>query len=96
MSFRSRLDDLPLFASDLEIAEAVVGKRYAKEWAQTRLPTLAGKTGFPPIDPFHEGRPVPLVRRFYESYLGLGGVGAPQGAADPAAWKSAIRGKRKT
>ncbi|RVA25271.1 hypothetical protein EN935_24630, partial [Mesorhizobium sp. M7D.F.Ca.US.004.03.1.1] len=65
MTFRSQLDDLPLFATDIEIAEAIVGKTYAKEWAQKRLPVLAGKPGFPPVDAFHGGRAVPLVRRFY-------------------------------
>ncbi len=94
--FRSQLDNLPLFASDLEIAEAIVGKKFAEEWAKTRLPTLATKPGFPPIDEFHNGRPVPLVKRFYEGYLGLGYPGAPPGAANHAAWKSASRRKKAT
>lgn len=92
---RSRLDALPLFADDLELAEAIVGKKRAKKWALERLPTLAGKPGFPAIDPFHGGRPVPLVRRFYEQYLGM--TGARPGAAgreNPDAWRRSP-GKRQ-
>ena len=83
------LDSLPLFASDLAIAEAIVGKKYAAEWARDRLPTLASKPGFPPIDALHGGRAVPLVKRFYESYLGItgGSFGVPDGPENPAAWK---------
>ncbi|ESX86959.1 hypothetical protein X755_29555 [Mesorhizobium sp. LNJC405B00] len=93
MTFRSQLDNLPLFASDMEIAIAIVGKKRAKKWKETRLPTLEGKAGFPPIDPFHEGRPVPLVKRFYESYLGLSARGGlrPDGAENPEVWKNRRR-----
>lgn len=62
---------LPLFASDAEIAAAIVGKALAPKWVKDRLPTLAAKPGFPKIDDFHGGRPVPLVRSFYRSYLGI-------------------------
>lgn len=66
---RSQLDCLPSFASDEDLAVAIVGNKAAKKWQVERLPTLAGKTGFPPVDDFHGGRSVPLVIRFYESYL---------------------------
>lgn len=69
-----RLDDLPVFASDREIAEAIVGKDAAEKWMRERLPTLAPKPGFQPIDAFHGGRPVKLVMRFYDGYLGVGGA----------------------
>lgn len=92
------LDLLPLFASDLEIAEAIVGKKFAKEWVKTRLPTLAGKPGFPPVDDFHGGRPVPLVRRFYEHYLVLTGRGfeGPSGRAQEGEWKSSRSRRHQT
>ena len=84
-------DSLPLFASDDEIARAIVGEAKAKEWVRTRLPTLAKKPGFPAIDPFHNGRPTWLIRRFYEQYLGMAGAalksGAPDGREDPTAWR---------
>lgn len=80
------LDSLPLFSDDQALAEAIVGKKDADKWRRERLPTLEGKPGFPKVDPFHGGRAVPLVRRFYENYLGLpaearetGGAGEGEG-----------------
>lgn len=84
-----RLDDLPIFATDLQIAEAIVGKHSAEKWLRERLPTLASKPGFPPIDDFHGGRPVKLVMKFYDAYLGTGAkpATAPRGVEDKSAWK---------
>lgn len=65
---------LPLFASDKELATAIVGKTRAAQWVKDTFPTLAARPGFPRVDAFHGGRPVPLVRRFYESYLGITGA----------------------
>lgn len=59
---------LPLFAADKEIAVAIVGKARAEYWVKAVLPTLKN---FPPIDSRHQGRPVPLVEKFYDSYLGV-------------------------
>lgn len=88
-------DALPLFATDEEIARAIVGDARAKEWVATRLPTLAKKPGFPPVDPFHNGRPTWLIRRFYEQYLGVAGLaskpGLPDGLEDPSAWRTKKR-----
>ncbi len=64
------LDKLPLFATDLEIAVAVVGKQNASRWRRDVIPVLEHK-GFPRWDPLHQGRPVPLVRQFYALYLGV-------------------------
>lgn len=66
----SALDKLPLFASDLELAVAIVGKQNASRWKREILPALEHK-GFPRFDPAHKGRAVPLVRKFYEAYFGL-------------------------
>ncbi|ESZ52800.1 MULTISPECIES: hypothetical protein [unclassified Mesorhizobium] len=87
------LDDLPMFASDEQIAEAIVGKDKAGKWMRERLPTLANKPGFPAIDEFHGGRPVALVQRFYENYLGTGSTTAtaPPGKADASQWKTKTR-----
>lgn len=88
-------DSLPLFATDMEIARAIVGDARAKDWVATRLPTIASKPGFPPIDAFHNGRPTWLIRRFYEQYLGVSGIshkpGAPDGREDASAWQSKRR-----
>jgi hypothetical protein len=89
-----KLDDLPMFASDQQIAEAIVGKTSAEKWLRERLPTLASKPGFPPIDAFHGGRPVKLVARFYDEYLGTaerGSTPAPRGREDVGAWKPSKR-----
>lgn len=64
------LDSLPLFASDKEIAVAIVGKTKASYWQSSVLPTLE-RRGFPAEDPLHTGRAVPLVRKFYEDYFGI-------------------------
>ena len=69
LPFRS-LDGLPLFATDREIAVAIVGKARASYWLTAVLPTLA-RRGFPMEDPLHGGRAAPLVRKFYESYFGI-------------------------
>lgn len=62
------LDKLPLFAKDLDIAIAVVGKENASHWKRHVLPALERTRGFPRFDPLHQGRPVFLVKLFYASY----------------------------
>ena len=64
------LDKLPLFATDHEIAVAIVGKERAAYFRGAVLPTLE-RRGFPAVDPLHQGRAVPLVRQFYAAYLGV-------------------------
>ena len=64
------LDALPIFATDREIAVAVVGKAKASYWLTAVLPRLE-RDGFPAIDHLHTGRAVPLVRKFYEGYFGM-------------------------
>lgn len=90
-----RLEDLPMFATDRQIAEAIVGRDNAERWMRERLPTLSGKPGFPAIDEFHGGRPVDLVRRFYESYLGTAqsAATAPPTRADASQWKTKSRSR---
>ncbi|MES0168182.1 hypothetical protein NKJ87_19705 [Mesorhizobium sp. M0027] len=90
-----RLDDLPMFATDRQIAEAIVGRDNAEQWMRERLPTLAGKPGFPAIDDFHGGRPVALVARFYERYLGTASSSttALPGKADASQWKTKSRSR---
>lgn len=88
----SPLDHLPLFASDDAIAEALVGKRAAAKWLRDKLPALETK-GFPGVDPIHGGRPVPLVRLYYQNYLRLPADlrGARDGDEDESAWKRSRR-----
>lgn len=69
LPFRA-LDALPLFASDKEIAVAIVGKARANYWLTGVMPELE-RRGFPLVDPLHTARAVPLVRKFYEDYFGV-------------------------
>ena len=59
------LAKLPLFATDLDIAKAIVGTVRAQHWVKFVLPAIEGK-GFPAFDELHGGRPVPLVTRYFE------------------------------
>lgn len=87
------LSALPLFATDQQLAVAIVGKTRATMWVKTVIPQLE-KKGFPRIDPLHDGRPVPLVRRFYDGYFGITAgfnVAAPDGKEDLSVWKRSKR-----
>lgn len=64
-------DALPLFATDRELAVAIVGPERASEWMKNSFPSLANRPGFPPVDPFHKGRAVPLVKLFYDHFIGI-------------------------
>lgn len=84
------LSKLPLFATDRDLAIAIVGKERASMWVKTVIPQLERK-GFPRIDPLHDGRPVPLVRRFYDGYFGITAgfhVAAPDGEERLGEWKA--------
>ena len=69
---RTTLDDLPLFATDREIAEAVVGRARAESWVRDYLPKLQNMPGFPPLDESHGGRYTPSVKVFYDRRSGIG------------------------
>lgn len=60
---------LPEFASDAEIAVALVGKARAAE-AEALFPALEA-SGFPHVDPRFNARYVPAVRRFFDVEYGL-------------------------
>ena len=64
-SARLTLDDLPLFASDQDLAVAIVGPERAAAFLDA-LPTLE-KRGFPPKSWTFGGRYVPLVRKYFEA-----------------------------
>jgi len=86
------LSQLPLFATDKELAIAVVGKERAAMWVKVVVPQLE-KKGFPRIDPLHDGRPVPLVRRFYDGYWGIT-AGFPIGVPDGEERLGTFKGRR--
>lgn len=92
------LDNLPLFATDQELAVAIVGKARASMWIKTVIPQLERK-GFPRIDPLHDGRAVPLVMKFYDGYFGITAgfaVAAPDGEERLGEWKKSRRTKAIT
>ncbi len=87
------LDSLPVFATDQQLAVAIVGKARASLWVKTVIPQLERK-GFPRIDPLHSGRPVPLVKKFYDGYFGLSSgfaAIAPDGVERLGEWKKSRR-----
>lgn len=69
------LDNLPLFASDKEIAVAVVGPKRAADWLRASFPKISTLRGFPSIDAMHGGRATVKVAKFYEGYIGATGRG---------------------
>ncbi|MBX5279156.1 hypothetical protein HJB90_30005 [Rhizobium sp. NLR10a] len=82
-------DRLPLFATDRELAVAIVGKERAAMWIRAVIPQLERK-GFPRVDPLHDGRPVPLVNLFYDGYFGITAgfnAAAPDGEERLGLWK---------
>ncbi|MND64570.1 hypothetical protein D3C80_559110 [compost metagenome] len=88
---------LPLFASDREIAIAVVGKEKASYYTKAVIPMLE-RQGFPLRDALHDGRPVPLVMRFYGRYWGIasdGAVGRPDGKENLETWTGRHRRDEK-
>jgi hypothetical protein len=86
------LSQLPLFATDDEIAIAIVGKKRAAEWRRGALKILEAR-GFPRVDALHGGRPVPLIRKWYELHMGLHRSYVQQtledGKENPEAWRPA-------
>jgi hypothetical protein len=64
-----RLDDLPLFAADDQIALAVCGKN-AKQWAD--IAPLLEREGLPKVNPLIGGRYVPAVKAWFDAQNGLG------------------------
>ncbi|MEY9629907.1 hypothetical protein [Sinorhizobium fredii] len=87
------LSKLPLFATDQQLAMAIVGKERASMWVKAVIPQLERK-GFPRIDPLHDGRPVPLVKKFYDGYFGITArfsVAAPDGKENWEKWNSRRR-----
>ncbi|MFN7089471.1 MAG: hypothetical protein ACK4P4_02835 [Allorhizobium sp.] len=64
-------------------------------WVKTVIPQLERK-GFPRVDPLHDGRPVPLVIKFYEAYFGFtAGFAAVDGEERLGQWRKK-RGTNKT
>jgi hypothetical protein len=86
---RTPLDDLPLFADDAAIGQALLGVARAGEWPS--LVPIYERRGFPAIDPIMRGRYVPAVKAFFDLEYGIGGrsLKAVDGVEIP--WKDTKR-----
>ncbi len=90
MTKRSRqgLDQIPLFADDAAIGEALFGPERACEWGS--IASLLEGRGLPKIDPLFGGRYVPAVRAFFDHMYGLHRNApplAPDGTEDFENWR---------
>lgn len=67
------INELPLFASDEDIGEAVLGFERRREFVA--MASALQPVGFPRFNPFYKGRYVPAVRDFFErEYGSINGV----------------------
>ncbi len=89
-----RFDDLPLFASDAELALAIMGPEHAKDFLQV-LPHFVNHHGFPKPDPLLGRRYRPAVREWLDKRWNVGMPGLPRldGVSEQALWNTR-RGRR--
>jgi hypothetical protein len=97
MKFRT-LDDLPLFADDLAIGAALLGRTRASEWRD--LAPLLEARGLPKMDALLGGRYVPAVRAYFDRQYGLVAPlkPAPRGTTgieDLSVWETRRGGRRR-
>lgn len=87
---RTPLEDLPLFADDDAIGQALLGALRAREWKD--IAPLYERQGFPRIDPIMGGRYVPAVRAFFDRQHGLlvlpGPIKRADGIERPEGWNA--------
>lgn len=82
------LDKLPLFASEEQLAGALMGPGKSLEWKQ--IAPLLERRGFPTVDGLMGGRYVPAVKAFFDREYRVHGddqVSAPHSSAELGAWK---------
>lgn len=81
------LDKLPLFASEADLATALMGPSRVTEWRQ--IVPLLERRGFPTIDGLMGGRYWPAVKAFFDREYKVGGdvqVSTPHAPAELGAW----------
>lgn len=76
------LTDLPLFATDEQLGEAILG--YARRKEFRALATLRERDGMPKIDPVWGGRYVPAVKAYFDADYGLSDRARPSFVAREA------------
>jgi hypothetical protein len=82
------LDQLPAFASEDDLATALMGTGNITVFRQ--IVPLLERRGFPTIDGLMGGRYVPAVKAFFDreySVQGASQVSAPHAPAELGAWK---------
>lgn len=72
------LDDLPMFADDEKLGEAVLGYDRRREF-KGLAEVLEGR-GMPKVDPFWGGRCVPLVKNFLFVHMRVPAASPSNGA----------------
>jgi hypothetical protein len=89
------LDQLPLFASEADIATALMGPGRATEFRQ--IVPLLERRGFPTIDGLMGGRYTPAIRAFFNREYGIHGslqVSELHMPEDLGAWKGQRRSRK--
>jgi hypothetical protein len=87
------LDQLPAFASEDELATALMGT--GKTTAFRQIVPLLERRGFPTIDGLMGGRYVPAVKAFFDREYRVSGAEQVRAPHSPATL-GAYHGKRKT
>lgn len=90
--FRS-LDELPLFASEDDLATAIMGT--GKNTAWRSIVPLLERRGFPTVDGLMGGRYTPAVKAFFDREYDVKGARQVSAPHAPAAL-GAYHGRRKT
>lgn len=97
MKKAKKIDELPLFADDLEIGAAMLGRARASEWHG--LAKLLERRGLPKSDPLMGARYVPAVQAFFDREYGLIAKEAaprpPDGTEDLSAWNTKRQRSRR-
>jgi hypothetical protein len=89
------LEQLPLFASEADIATALMGPGRVTEFRQ--IVPLLERRGFPTIDGSMGGRYTPAIRAFFDREYGILGsvqISAPDMPAELGSWKGHRRTRR--
>jgi hypothetical protein len=84
-------DDLPLFASEADLALVILGRGHMCEWTQVAL--YFERKGLPAIDPIVGRRYRPAVKKFFDKLWNLDGSKVGQDGRDLDGWN--MREKRR-
>src|ERR1700737_116985 len=89
------IDDLPMFASEETLSNALMGPGKTAEWRQ--IVPLLERRGFPTIDGLMGGRYTRALKAFFDRESGVHGaaqVSAPHAPAELGSWKKQKGGRQ--